>query len=390
MCKQQKNKIRNFIRSTLVLTVALFFIFFQSYLILIPQAVASSCLSDKDCPKGSCPNGKQYYQYRCDISSKTCGEINYFIDPCYSSSTTSGCPQSLRCGIECCKESEKCLITCTGLNCPYPKCVPISSTSSTSTGSCNAQELMRKCRGCSGLDTTRCTCIPTTCGNNSTSSSTSTGCPQSLRCGAQCCKEGEKCQPISCYGLNCPTRCVSSSSTSSTSSTSTGGVVIASCTGNNISCEGGGPPTCTRGKIAICGSKLGLRGALSGPGCTDKSFYSFSIGGVSCNSIRGKISNTTLKISDIECEKDDLCLDDRKRFASCLEDKVRCQCTCSFNIKGQKHTPRCNKSDQAKCSHDLKPTCTKSTNEPVCHSGKLFCQNLQEGFVDLLDKVDCK
>lgn len=137
-------------------------------------------------------------------------------------------------------------------------------------------------------------------------------------------------------------------------------------------------------KFPICGSKLGLMGSLSGPGCASKLYFTFDRGAVVCK------TREELATEGVECKKKDLCKNQRDRKKSCREDRVLCMCICAFETRNQKYTPRCNTDETPVCAKNFIPTCTGPNNIPKCENGKLFCFNVQNNVVDLSDKITCQ
>ena len=77
------------------------------------------------------------------------------------------------------------------------------------------------------------------------------------------------------------------------------------------------------------------------------------------------------------------------RYKNCREDRKKCECICQFN-KNQKFTPRCNRNNNAVCSHGLTPTCLNPDNVASCQNKKLTCINKTDRSIDLNDTIECK
>lgn len=242
-------------------------------------------------------------------------------------------------------------------------CTSTSSSSSSSSGNCT---VMNCPPPCTAFDPDRCECLPRGC--VSTSSSSSSG------CGPIICPLGCLPNPITCM-------CVCSSSSSSSSS---GGLNPPFCTSGQVRCNSG-VPSCTSGNIPVCGSIFGFTGDLAGPGCTDQAMTFFNHNSAFC---RPNLRIPSLN-KIISCDKN-LCDYSKGRFQPCREDQYFCKCVCPFVTRNQKQTPRCNQFDQATCSNNSIPLCTKTSNRAVCYDYKLFCQDIDVGFIDLVDKVFCK
>ena len=146
-----------------------------------------------------------------------------------------------------------------------------------------------------------------------------------------------------------------------------------------------GTPICLSGAIPTCGAIFGFRGELGDSGCVDESFSYFEKGAAFCTT-KTKPAARNIKT----CTKTNLCPSNRKRFASCREDKTSCKCVCQFKFLHQKYTPRCSENDIPTCSGGLKPACLEKGNEPGCYNGKLVCEDEENDFVDLTDIVICK
>ena len=158
------------------------------------------------------------------------------------------------------------------------------------------------------------------------------------------------------------------------------------CEEDKITC-GSGTPLCTSGSIAVCGSKVGLKGKAAGPGCTDKNVKVFYLEReIFCT----PSSNITLdSLNNSPCNKGKLC-PAGKRFKVCREDRAQCQCICPFEQRSIKDSPRCKKNDEPICSNKLTPLCSNPNNKPACFEGKLVCQDSEASLIDLSDKVFCR
>ena len=172
-------------------------------------------------------------------------------------------------------------------------------------------------------------------------------------------------------------------------SSSSGGFVPGTpfCSNGQVMCNSG-VPACVNILIPIpvCGSTFGFTGELGGPGCTNLSRTLFNAGAASC----APPARVALSTDELQCTKNNLCPQNKKRVEPCRENKASCECVCPFNLKHQKNTPRCSKNDLPVCSKDLLPICSNPNNAAACYKGKLFCQDIDVGPIDLTDKVFCR
>ena len=210
----------------------------------------------------------------------------------------------------------------------------------------------------------------------STSSSSSSG--STSQCGSATCRNGEICVVIDpCRGRP---NCIGQISQFCALPNA-----IPSCSNGQIMCNVG-DPICnnTLTNVPICGSSLGFSNDLSVPGCTNPNRTTLSVNSAYC-------STSNLRIPDegkLSCTTKKLC-PPGKRFESCREDRHNCKCVCPFEIRVT-GTPRCDKHNNAICSHGLKPTCSNSNNTASCYSKKLTCVNNIDGSIDLIDTIECK
>ena len=232
-----------------------------------------------------------------------------------------------------------------GFNCPCRCICPTSSSSGSCTKRCSFP--------CYGFDPSLCRCLPLGCdGRNSLVTPTSTS--------------------------------FSSSSSSSSGTTSNGNSnSLPFCINNEVRCNNGNPK-CDFNNIAICGSELGLGAELAGAGCTDSGKTFFEGGTAYCTNSFKEVS---LKI---DCVKKNICPKNRKRTEPCREDKTSCKCICQFKTRNKKYTPSCNKADNPVCPGKLTSVCSNPKNTPVCKNGKILCEDIDIGQIDLTDEIICK
>lgn len=179
-----------------------------------------------------------------------------------------------------------------------------------------------------------------------------------------------------------PKGCKQGLTTDSTTTTNNTPTNTPFCINNEVVCADGIPRCIGTNRKPVCGSALGFREEFSGPGCTNKRRRFFDPQGIFCD------LSADILLPDKKCKTKKLCKSARKK--SCREDRTLCKCICQFETDKVKHTPKCNKFDEAICPKKLTPSCSNPNNKPTCNGRKLFCETTDGTLVDLADKVICK
>ena len=267
-----------------------------------------------------------------------------------------------------------------------------STTSSTSSGSSSTST-----SGQVGSVGTSCTCNNQTgikCSNCSTSTIVCPSTHPFTRCiGGSlpgCCNQslGGSC----IQDVYCPVG--ASTSTSSTSGGSTSGGTSSSnipfCSSGLVICNSS-TPTCLNGNTPICGSTFGFTGNLAGPGCTNSTMTFFDHGQAFCRSqFRVTDEQSGKNESASSCSKSKLCPEGRY-YKSCREDRTLCDCICPFSFDlGKRMVPLCDKYDEIVCAGNKSPKCSNEKNIPDCTNGKLYCKDIDNEKIDLVDKIYCQ